>query len=210
MEKPDSIIFDMDGTLWNPMELYLQAWNNGLKDSGVNKLLTAEEIKPLMGVEYKKVLDTILPGYSQQKQQEVHLNIERHRRDLIGKGLGELYPGVFDGLKILADRYKLFILSNCPAGLIRLFMDWAQINEFITDEMAYGVNNMPKSHNMKLLIDKYNLQNPVYVGDTDGDRIQTEMAGLPFIFFSFGFGKAERFYKSYNSFEEFTKYYLSL
>jgi hypothetical protein len=63
-----------------------------------------------------------------------------------------LYDGVKDGLKLLAEKYPLFILSNCAKGIIRQFIDWAGIDDLIKDELAHGVNFMPKNHNIKLLM----------------------------------------------------------
>lgn len=210
MKKPDSIIFDMDGTLWDPMELYTEAWNKGLKAAGIEKTLKTDELKPLMGVEGKKVLSTLLPGYTEEQHKEVYESVNIQRRELIKEKKGTIFEGMKEGLKQLSEKYKLFIVSNCPEGLILLFMERAGISSYITDEMAYGVNYMPKYHNINLLVEKYNLQQPVYVGDTDIDREQSEKAGLPFIFFSFGFGQAERYELKFDDFQSFTRYFMSL
>jgi phosphoglycolate phosphatase len=121
-----------------------------------------------------------------------------------------MYKGVTEGLKQLAAKYKLFVLSNCAVGIIPLFLTWAGINEVITDSMAYGTNQMPKSHNMHLLMDKHNLQSPVYIGDTNGDAEQTRLAGIPFVFVSYGFGNTDDYDNKFDDFESLTQYYLSL
>jgi phosphoglycolate phosphatase len=41
---------------------------------------------------------------------------------------------------------------------------------------------MPNRHNIKLLIEKYNLQYSIYVGDTHKESIESRNAGLPFVF----------------------------
>ncbi len=210
MKKPDSIIFDMDGTLWDPMDLYVSSWNAGLKDAGVPKSVTKDDIKPLMGIEGKKVLAIMLPEYNEDERQEIYGFINRQRSSLIEKGQGNLFEGMQEGIRQLSSLYKLFIVSNCPAGLIQLFMKRAEITEFITDEMAYGVNSMPKHHNMKLLIDKYSLEQPVYVGDTDGDREQSEKAGIPFVYLACGFGEVEKYDLKFNDFRSFTSHFLNL
>jgi phosphoglycolate phosphatase len=91
-----------------------------------------------------------------------------------------------------------------------LFISWAGINDDITDSIAYGQNNMPKHHNMHLLIDKHQLKKPVYIGDTNGDAEQTRMAGIPFIFVTYGFGKTDDYELKFDDFESLTKYYMSL
>ncbi len=210
MKKPDSIIFDMDGTLWNPMDLYTEAWNAGLKEAGVQKTLTKDDLKPLMGVEGKKVLNIILPEYSEQEQKEIYEKVNQLRSRLITEGKGYIFEGVPEGLKQLSEKYKLFIVSNCPEGLIVLFMNRAGISPYITDEMAYGVNHQPKYHNIGLLTKKHNLQQPVYAGDTDIDRGQSEKAGIPFVFLTYGFGDTEKYDLKFDDFESLTKHFMDL
>lgn len=205
--KHDSIIFDMDGTLWDPTELYLEAWNGGLKHCGIDRTLTAEDLKPMMGVNGKSVLETFLPDYDDDSRQRVADAVNERRRELIASGGGIMYPGVQEGIRQLAAKYKLFIVSNCPKGIITLFMKRAGITECIVDEMAYGFNLKPKHHNIKLLINKHNLQSPVYVGDTDIDRVESEKAGIPFVFVSYGFATAERFDFSFSTFDSLVKHF---
>ncbi|PRY52402.1 phosphoglycolate phosphatase [Arcticibacter pallidicorallinus] len=205
--KFDSIIFDMDGTLWDPTELYLQAWNSGLKTSGVDKVLTAEDLKPMMGVNGKTVLETLLPEQNAEGRQRIADAVNARRRELITSGGGTMYPGVKEGIKKLSEKYKLFIVSNCPKGIITLFMNRAGITDYIVDEMAYGFNLKPKNHNIKLLIKKHHLQSPIYVGDTDIDRVESEQAGVPFAFVSYGFAVAEKYDLSFDNFDSLVRHF---
>ncbi len=210
MNKPDSIIFDMDGTLWDPIDVYVAAWNEGLKRSGVDKQMSPDDIKPLMGMEGRKVLDLTLPEFDEQKQQEIYAEINVQRRTMIEKGLGQLFDKMPDGLAQLSQKYKLFIVSNCPKGILDVFMNRAGINSYITDIMEYGMNNQPKHHNIKILRDRHDLKAPIYVGDTDGDRKQSELAGLPFVFLTCGYGNTDIFDMSFDSFADFSNHFLAL
>ncbi|MCI1779255.1 MAG: hypothetical protein LKI53_04775 [Bacteroidales bacterium] len=60
----------------------------------------------------------------------------------------------------------------------------------------------PKNENIRYLIEKYSLKHPVYVGDTDSDMEQARIAGIPFIFAAYGFGKVEGCDLRINSFGE--------
>jgi len=210
MKKPDSIIFDMDGTLWDPTDLYLQAWNTGLKKSGIDRTLTAEELKPLMGVNGKSSMELLFPNESDEVRQQIADAVNQQRWELIKQGEGNLYPGMQEGLKALSENYKLFIVSNCSKGTIALFIDRAGIKSYIMDEMAYGLNLMPKHHNIQLLIDKYKLENAIYVGDTDIDRVESEKAGIPFVYVSYGFATAKRFDLSFSDFHSLTQHFINL
>ena len=210
MEKPDSIIFDMDGTLWDAVDTYAGSWNIVFKELNIDRTISRDELAKMVGWEGKKVLKAIMPDEEEETRQAIYARVNEVRKELLPKNGGVLYEGVKDGLEQLAGKYQLFIVSNCAKGIIRLFMDWAGINEHIIDEIAYGINYMPKNHNIRLLIDKHNLQTPVYVGDTDGDAEQSRLAGIPFVFVSYGFGETDNHDLRFDSFADFTKYFMSL
>jgi phosphoglycolate phosphatase len=210
MQKPDSIIFDMDGTLWDAVDTYASSWDIVFKQLNIDRIMPRDELAKMVGWEGKKVLEAIMPGYDDQTRQSIYARVNEVRRELLPQNGGILYDGVKDGLKQLAGKYQLFIVSNCAKGIIRLFMDWAGINEHIIDEIAYGTNYMPKHHNIKLLIERHNLKNPVYVGDTEGDEEQSRLAGIPFVFVSYGFGATDDYEMKFDSFTGFTQYFLSL
>ena len=210
MEKPDSIIFDMDGTLWDAVDTYTESWNIVFGDLGIDKTVDRDELAKMVGWEGKKVWNAIMPGYSVEKQEEIYAKVNDVRKVLLPQKGGVLYDGVKEGLAQLATQYQLYIVSNCAKGIIRLFIDWAGIDEHIIDEIAYGINYMPKHHNIKLPIDKHHLKNPVYVGDTEGDGQQSRLAGLPFVFVSYGFGATDDHDVRFDSFTEFTEYFMGL
>jgi phosphoglycolate phosphatase len=151
-----------------------------------------------------------MPDFDDEKRQAIYAKVNELRRELLPKNGGILYEGVKDGLKQLAGKYKLYIVSNCAVGVIRLFIDWAGINEHIIDEIAYGTNYMPKHHNIKLLIERHNLENPVYVGDTEGDAEQSRLAGIPFVFVTYGFGTTDNHDLKFDSFTGLTNYFMQL
>ena len=49
---------------------------------------------------------------------------------------------------------------------------------------------------------KHNIENAVYVGDTQGDYEATVEAGIPFIFCTFGFGEPAGWEAKIDAFEE--------
>lgn len=210
MTKPDSIIFDMDGTLWDAVDTYTASWNIVFEQLNIDIRVPREQLAAMVGWEGKKVLAAIMPGFDSEKQQEIYAKVNELRKELLPRNGGVLYPGVRKGLKQLASKYQLFIVSNCAKGIIRLFIDWAGINEHIIDEIAYGTNYMPKHHNIKQLIERHSLKNPVYVGDTEGDGEQSRLAGIPFVFVSYGFGATDDHDLRFDNFSDFTEYFMGL
>jgi phosphoglycolate phosphatase len=210
MQKPDSIIFDMDGTLWDAVDTYAGSWNIVFKEMGIDIYVDRDELAKMVGWEGKKVHAAIMPDFDDEKRQRIYARVNELRKEMLPKNGGVLYDGVKEGLKQLAEKYQLYIVSNCAAGIIRLFIDWAGINDHIIDEIAYGTNHMPKHYNIKQLIDRHNLQNPVYVGDTDGDAEQSRLAGIPFVFVSYGFGNTGDYDLRFDSFNALTSYFMEL
>jgi phosphoglycolate phosphatase len=210
MQKPDSLIFDMDGTLWDAVDTYAESWNLIFQKLDIQRTIKRDELLHVIGMDGKKLTRVLLPEFDEKKGMEIYNAVNQVRREILPTSGGIMYKGVTEGLKQLAAQYKLFVLSNCAVGIIPLFLTWAGINEVITDSMAYGTNQMPKNHNMHLLMDKHNLQSPVYIGDTNGDAEQTRLAGIPFVFVSYGFGNTDDYDNKFDDFESLTQYYLSL
>ncbi len=210
MQKPDSIIFDMDGTLWDAVDTYAASWNLIFKKLDINRSISRDELAKMVGWEGKKVLEAMMPDYDEEGRQSIYAQVTELRKELLPQTGGILYDGVKEGLKQLAGKYQLYIVSNCAKGIIRLFIDWAGINEQIIDEIAYGTNYMPKHYNIKQLIERHSLKSPVYVGDTEGDGEESRLAGIPFVFVSYGFGATDNHDIRFDSFTAFTEYFMSL
>lgn len=210
MKKPDSLIFDMDGTLWDAADTYTESWNLMFKKLNLNRVMHREQLLERIGWEGSKVMAATLPEFDEEKRKEIYDEVNALRRLLLAKNGGILYDGVLEGLGQLASKYRLFILSNCGAGIIRVFIEWAGIASFITDEIAYGDNKMPKHHNIKLLESNHELKAPVYIGDTAGDGEQSRQANVPFIFVSYGFGHTDDYDLKFDNFTSLTSYFMAL
>ena len=65
-------------------------------------------------------------------------------------------------------------------------------------------------HNLQLLKERHNLQSPVYIGDTEGDRRATHKAGMPFVLMTYGFGDTDKYDIKFDNFVELTDYYMNL
>jgi phosphoglycolate phosphatase len=210
MKNTDSLIFDLDGTLWDALDTYLESWNLGAQAENLNRIFTRDDLHYVMGWERSKVLDHMFPDTTKERQEEIYSTINEFRLKIMPQMGGVLYEGVREGLIKLSEKYRLLIVSNCPANLITEFMKWADLEQYITDEMAHGVNSMPKHHNIKLLVEKHQLRNPIYIGDTHGDSIETRKADLPFVLVTYGFGTSDDYDLKFDSFNDFTNYFLNL
>ena len=90
------------------------------------------------------------------------------------------------------------------------FMKYTGSEEIFTDYQEYGQNFLPKSKNIKLLIERNNLKSTIYIGDTLSDGRETRKAGIPFGFVSYGFGNTDDYDVKFDSFGELVEYFNKL
>ena len=207
--NPDALLFDMDGTLWDAVNTYTLAWNKYFQNHGLGKRLTKADLDNLMGLEEGAFLEIVLPDFPENERAHRYKEVVRLQYDLIDDIGGEIYPGVTKYLPLLQKKYKLFIVSNCPEFTIKHFMKFAKIEPLIVDSFSHGQNYKAKHENISDLISTYQLKRPIYIGDTNSDMIQSKKAGIPFVFMSYGFGQCAHFDQSFDSFEDFARYYLN-
>lgn len=208
--KYDALIFDMDGTLWDSTDTYVLAWNEGFKKLNLPYRVDRPILESVMGYDKANTFKKILPELKEKDYDLVYDTINEVQEIIMPKEGGKLYQNVYQGLELLSKKYKLFILSNCQAKGIIQMIDYCDIGQFITDELPHGRNYMPKHHNIKLLMEMHNIKFPAYIGDTDGDSVQCQLANVPFYFVSYGFGKTDNFKQKFDNFKELTQYFISL
>lgn len=200
----------MDGTLWDNVHNYATAWNAALKKQGYSTSVTRESLLGLMGKEAQQMLNVLTPDASDKEQNLLFDEVIVQYNKLVPTMQATIYPYVIEGLKLLKTKYKLLLLSNCEEGGLVNFMNHTKTNHLFLDYMEHGKNNMPKSFNLNLLKKRNNLKNPVYIGDTDGDRRESSLANVPFVFVTYGFGETEHFNMQFHSFKELTEYFMYL
>lgn len=208
--KPDALIFDMDGTLWDAVDMYAQSWTEVFKAKGIDRIMTRSDLQSLMGLEIKPLLENAIPEVPESERETFYLDVIKEYEVQLHKNLAVVYPGVVAGLQKLSQVYPLFILSNCEKGGIKLFLDYSKTENCITSYLEHGENYLPKQENMRLLKSKFKLENPFYIGDTDSDRKASEQAGVPFIFVTYGFGTTDKYAAAFENFESLTEYFLAL
>ena len=191
--KYDSIILDVDGTIWDTTPIVAKAWNKAINELFPQVPHVSADIlkgqfgktmdvigRNLFGVLNDKGQETLLARCCEEEQRALDLNEE----DIA-------YEGVVQTIRELAGKIPLFIVSNCQAGYIELVMKKNRIEDCITDFECFGNNGLPKDKNIRLLVERNGLKAPVYVGDTQGDLEACKLAGVPFIWAEYGFGKVD-------------------
>ena len=190
----DAIIFDLDGTLWNTVDSCLKATSFVKEEhSDITRDVTIEQIESAMGKTSDEIIN-IYYGYLPREKGEEYANeaFNKNVENLLKEG-GTLYPNTRDTIIKLSKKYKLYIVSNCVKGYIESFLNTSGLKDYFSDYESYGNTLLSKGENIKLVIERNHLKNPIYVGDTKGDMEASNYAGIPFVYAAYGFGKVESF-----------------
>lgn len=189
----DSLIFDVDGTLWDSTPVVEAAWNQALIDSGIPEIqITADRLKGLFGLPMDDIIDDILPGYPEEVRRRFQPFCYEYEDRFLKDRPGVVYEGTEEALKILSEKYPLFVVSNCQSGYIELLYEKTGFGKYFKGHTCYGDTGMFKAQNIRLIMDKYGLKNPVYVGDTQMDANACIEAKVPICYAAYGFGKVEK------------------
>ena len=183
------IIFDVDGTLWDSSVQVAQSWQVAAeKLLNGPRPITPDMISRNMGKNMKDFGDALFPDLPPAKRLEVMEACMEYENQYLEDHPGILYPQVAEVLQQLSWKYKLFIVSNCQKGYIEAFLDYYQLNEYISDKESFGGTGLPKGENIRLVCERNHLERAVYLGDIEGDYRSACMAGIPFIHAAYGFG----------------------
>ncbi|MBT2678517.1 HAD family hydrolase [Bacillus sp. ISL-35] len=202
----DSIIFDLDGTIWDPIDTVLSAWNSVIrKNNIINSELTRKDFEGTMGLQMDEISRRFFPALNDQERQKIISDCCEVEHSVIEKNGGVLFDNVENVLKELSQKYTLYIVSNCQDGYIEAFYKSHRLDQYFLDFENPGRTGLSKGENINLIIERNNLSSPVYVGDTQGDLDAARFAGIPFIYAEYGFGQVSEYDMKIKSFEELLK-----
>ena len=202
--KYESLIFDIDGTLWDSRALVAEGYNIQLKAEGLDHLcVTAEELKPLFGKVMTEIADVILASIDPKDRYDLMERcMETENKYLFENECKIGYPGILETVQELAKHYRLFIVSNSQCGYPELCMDKLGLTPYIEGHMCFGDTGTSKGKTIRTLMQKHNIENCAYIGDTQGDYEATVEADVPFIWATYGFGTPDGYAAKIDSFAD--------
>lgn len=205
--KFDALILDIDGTIWNTTGIVSMAWNKAIEMSGfdVNKVNAQ-----ILQKEFGKTMDTIAsdlwPELDKSKRDILMSHCCSEEQIALKKNnLDICYPDVVETVKELSSSENIYVVSNCQNGYIELTLEKTGLSEFVKDFECFGRTGKGKAENLQLLVSRNQINQPVYVGDTQGDADACAQAGIPFVWASYGFGKVEKYFEKIDNFAEIKK-----
>ena len=198
----DSIIFDLDGTLWDSREILVEAWNSVLKENDVQRELTKDDVKGVMGLQHQEIGQKLFPDLSEEERENLLRQFSTTECEKLRVQGGQLFAELETVLSELEKHYQLFIVSNCQEGYIESFYAYHELDKYFLDFENPGRTGLTKGENIKLVMERNDLESPVYVGDTEGDHKAAESAGVPFVYAAYGFGEVSGFDYSIDKLED--------
>lgn len=186
----ESLIFDIDGTLWDSRALVAEGYNIQLRKEGLGHLaVDAEMLRPLFGKVMTEIADAILYTIPEDRRYDLMARcMETENRYLMENPCHIGYPHIREVLEELAKNHRLFIVSNSQKGYPELSMEKLGLTAYITGHLCFGDTGTSKGKTIRTLMERYGIEDCAYIGDTQGDYEATVEAGVPFLWAAYGFG----------------------
>ena len=208
MNRPDALIFDLDGTLWDAAVPTARGWNQALEMLEVEERVSVQGIRSVAGTPFEGCVEILLPGLCPPTEATLRSLDDCEKAAIIESG-GSLFSGVDPGLRSLALAYPLFVVSNCQDWYLDLFLTRNGLRECFAGGDCNGKSGLDKAEMLRRLAFDHNLKSAVYVGDTQGDLEAARDAGMDFALAGYGFGSVAEPVLRFGSFGDLTAHYLA-
>ena len=200
----ESLIFDIDGTLWDSRALVAEGYNAQLHREGLDHLcVDAERLKTLFGKVMTEIADALFESLPREERYPLlERCMESENAHLHESPCDIGFPGVKETLEKLAENHRLFIVSNSQCGYPELCIRKMGLEKLIRSHLCFGDTGTTKGQTILRLMKEHNIVSAAYIGDTQGDLEACEEAGIPFIFAAFGFGNPTHWDARIGKFED--------
>lgn len=183
------VIFDLDGTLFRTETVDVEAFNRALVLNGYSRR-SEDEILSLVGLVFEDMCKSLLNTEDQQIIKKFKMDVIKFEDEAILRS-GELYPGVYDFLAGLKS--KGFTLCICSNGNEEYVTSIAGKFHFdsLFDEIWFEKKGISKLQAVKMLKEKYRVDNFIMVGDRLCDIEAGKLNNGTSIGVTYGFGGKE-------------------
>ena len=186
----NSVIFDLDGTLWEVIESTYKSVNIITNKYNL-KEVSRETICKVFGLNKEESAKLYFPYMELKESTKLVDEIAVINIENLKKNGGNIYPNVKEVLNILANIYDLYIVSNtAEIEYIRAFLKSADVKEYFKEYIAASSLNISKKDAIKKVIADNKIEKAVYVGDTRIDLEAAYKNNIPFVYAKYGFGKS--------------------
>lgn len=200
----ESLIFDIDGTLWDSRALVAEGYNIQLRREGLSHLcVTAEDFLPLFGKVMTEIADVIFASVPTPERYELMDRCMATENEYLHQNPCQIgYAGIRETMETLAKSHRLFIVSNSQCGYPELCIAKLGLTDYISGHLCFGDTGTEKGETIRRLMAQHHITDACYIGDTQGDCDAADNAGIPFIFAAYGFGNPNHYAAKIHTFED--------
>lgn len=178
------VIFDVDGTLVDSVDLHAQAWVEALRHFGYE--VGFDAVRSQIGKGGDQLMPVFVPAEDLQRREE---EIDRYRHDLFKRDYLDKVTG-FPGVRplferIIADGTRIALASSAKGDELQHYKRIAGIDDLIRIETTSDDVEQSKPHPDIFEAARRKLDvtatDAVVVGDTPWDAVAAGKAGIPVI-----------------------------
>lgn len=190
----DSIIFDLDGTIFQTDKLVIPAFENTFKqlaDEGyvLGYEPTHDDLLAVIGLTLDDIWENLIPGQTKEVYTKASKYLLENELNGLKDGYGALYPNVVETLLEFKNLgYRLFIASNGLKDYVDNVLSNFRINHLF--EAVYSAGEYKTETKIELvnkLISDLDMKKAIMVGDRSSDVEAGKANGLFIIGCNFGF-----------------------
>ncbi len=156
-----AVIFDLDGTILNSLELRIEAWKHAFSQYGVN--LSDDTLRPLIGLP-----GIVIAKMFSEKAQEIDIEEERYFRSHLNEL--RLFDDVNETFSTLGSKgIKTGIVTSSKKAFMKI-LNLPYKPVITIDDVGFGKPD-PEPYLKILEIMKVKPENAAFVGDAESDLV---------------------------------------
>ena len=149
----ESLILDIDGTLWDSRALVAEGYNIQLRKENLEHLCTdAETLKSLFGKVMTEIADALFPDFAPEIRYPLMERCMATENQYLEENPCHIgYPGIREVMQELKKKYRLFIVSNSQRGYPDLCIEKLGLTELIEGHLCFGDTGKTKGETIRIL-----------------------------------------------------------